>query len=87
MADVLSVIREYNVSKKNIEDRDNLAIFGDKAWQKTAKTNFVAYGYVELNVTRWQVLEQLIWQSPVGWDCGVSPSLSITIRVSLSVWL
>ncbi|XP_067941527.1 parafibromin-like [Watersipora subatra] len=44
MADVLSVIREYNVSKKDIEERDNLVIFGDKAWQKTAKTNYVAYG-------------------------------------------
>ena len=44
MADVLSAIREYNVSKKDIEEREGLAIFGDKAWQKTAKTNYVAYG-------------------------------------------
>lgn len=45
MADVLSAIREYNVSKKDIEEREGLVIFGDKAWQKTAKTNYVAYGW------------------------------------------
>ena len=44
MADVLSVIREYNVSKKDIEERDELVVFGNKAWKKTAKTNYVAYG-------------------------------------------
>ncbi|KAF6029376.1 cdc73 [Bugula neritina] len=44
MADVLSAIREYNVNKKDIEERNDLVIFGDKAWQKTAKTNYVQYG-------------------------------------------
>lgn len=44
MADVLSVIREYNVSKKDIEEREGLLVFGNKAWKKTAKTNYVAYG-------------------------------------------
>lgn len=44
MADVLSVIREYNVSKKDIEESGDLVVFGNKAWQKTAKTNYVAYG-------------------------------------------
>lgn len=44
MADVLSVVREYHVNKKDIEERDDIVVFGDQAWNKTAKTNYVAYG-------------------------------------------
>lgn len=44
MADVLSALRQFNVSKKAIEEKDDLVVFDDKAWPRTAKTNYVAYG-------------------------------------------
>lgn len=44
MADVLSIIRQYNIEKKDILERDDQVIFGDFAWQKNAKTNYLIWG-------------------------------------------
>ena len=44
MADALSVLRQFNIEKKEIIDRDDQIIFGDFAWPKTAKTNYLIWG-------------------------------------------
>ena len=44
MADVLSVLRQYHIEKKDILDRDEQVVFNDFAWPKTAKTNYLIWG-------------------------------------------
>ncbi|XP_077986293.1 parafibromin-like [Glandiceps talaboti] len=44
MADLLSILRQYNTQKKDIVTKDDQVILGDFAWPKTAKTNFVSWG-------------------------------------------
>jgi len=46
MADALSILRLYNTEKKEIVERDDQIIFGDFAWPKTAKTNYLIWGLV-----------------------------------------
>ncbi|KAF6205400.1 hypothetical protein GE061_019572 [Apolygus lucorum] len=43
MADPLSILRQYNVSKKEIVERDNQLIFGEFSWPKNVKTNYLMY--------------------------------------------
>ena len=45
MADALSVLRQYVIEKKDIVERDDQIIFGDFAWPKTAKTNYLIWGW------------------------------------------
>ncbi|OXU19054.1 hypothetical protein TSAR_007446 [Trichomalopsis sarcophagae] len=44
MADPLSLLRQYNVNKKEIIERDKQIIFGEISWPKTVKTNYLTYG-------------------------------------------
>ncbi|XP_070532316.1 parafibromin-like [Ptychodera flava] len=44
MADLLSILRQYNIQKKDVVVKDEQVILGDFAWAKTAKTNFVIWG-------------------------------------------
>ena len=44
MADPLSLLRQYNVSKKEIIERDNQIIFGEFSWPKNVKTNYLVWG-------------------------------------------
>lgn len=44
MADVLSILRQYNINKKEIVEKDDQIIFGEFAWPKNAKTNYVIWG-------------------------------------------
>jgi len=44
MADALTVLRQYNVEKKDIVQRDEQVIFGDFAWPSNTKTNYLIYG-------------------------------------------
>ena len=44
MADSLSILREYVIGKKSIEEQDNHIIFGDFSWPKDVKTNYVIWG-------------------------------------------
>lgn len=46
MADPLSLLRQYNINKKEIIERDGQIIFGEFAWKKDVKTNYLKYGYV-----------------------------------------
>ncbi|XP_018015837.1 parafibromin [Hyalella azteca] len=44
MADPLSLLRQYNVSKKEIITKSDNVIFGEFSWPKTVKTNYQVYG-------------------------------------------
>lgn len=44
MADLLSLLRDYNINKKEIIETDADVIFGDFSWPKSAKTNYVIWG-------------------------------------------
>lgn len=48
MADVLSVLRLYNIQKKEIVAKGDEVIFGEFSWPKNVKTNYVIWGYVHL---------------------------------------
>ncbi|KAK3757491.1 hypothetical protein RRG08_050374 [Elysia crispata] len=52
MADVLSILRQYNVSKKEIVEKDDQVIFGEFAWPKNARTNYVAWGTGKFGVPK-----------------------------------
>lgn len=45
MADPLSLLRQFNVNKKEIVEREGQIIFGEFSWPKTVKTNYLIYGY------------------------------------------
>lgn len=44
MADPLSFLRQYNVNKKPISEKNNQIIFGEYSWPKTVKTNYLVWG-------------------------------------------
>uniref|UniRef100_A0A8D1PAX2 Parafibromin n=1 Tax=Sus scrofa TaxID=9823 RepID=A0A8D1PAX2_PIG len=44
MADVLSVLRQYNIQKKEIVVKGDEVIFGEFSWPKNVKTNYVVWG-------------------------------------------
>lgn len=44
MADVLSLLREYNIGNKEIIETENEVIFGEFAWPKKTKTNYIMWG-------------------------------------------
>lgn len=46
MADPLSLLRQYNVNKKEIIEREGQIIFGEFSWPKNVKTNYLVYGYI-----------------------------------------
>lgn len=48
MADVLSVLRQYNSQKKEIVAKGEEVIFGEFSWPKNVKTNYIIWGYVNI---------------------------------------
>lgn len=46
MADALSILRQFTVEKKlkDVVEKEDQIIFGDFAWSKTAKTNYLIWG-------------------------------------------
>ncbi|KAK6631836.1 accessory factor associated with RNA polymerase II [Polyplax serrata] len=44
MADPLSLLRQYNVNKKEIIEKDGQIIFGEFSWPKNVKTNYLIWG-------------------------------------------
>uniref|UniRef100_H2ZI58 Cell division control protein 73 C-terminal domain-containing protein n=1 Tax=Ciona savignyi TaxID=51511 RepID=H2ZI58_CIOSA len=44
MADALSILRDYNISKKPIDEQEGHVIFGDFSWPKDVKTNYIIWG-------------------------------------------
>jgi hypothetical protein len=69
MADALSVLRQYTIEKKEIQEKDDQIIFCDFAWPKTAKTNYLIWGlvltYVNYRCFMSPVGERLQLQLPV----------------------
>ncbi|GBP12104.1 Parafibromin [Eumeta japonica] len=62
MADPLSLLRQYNVNKKEIIERDNQIIFGEFSWPKNVKTNYLLWGSgKEGNVKEYYTLECLLF--------------------------
>lgn len=57
MADPLSLLRQYNVNKKEIIERDNQIIFGEFSWPKNVKTNYLMWGYVSPDYFHFQQYE------------------------------
>lgn len=51
MADVLSVLRQYNIQKKEIVAKGDEVIFGEFSWPKNVKTNYIIWGYVSAQVS------------------------------------
>lgn len=46
MADCLTLLRQYNIQKKEIVERDDLVIFDNRAWERNARTNYLIYKLV-----------------------------------------
>ncbi|GAB6023416.1 accessory factor associated with RNA polymerase II [Chamberlinius hualienensis] len=44
MADPLSLLRQYNVNKKEIVEKDSYIVFGEFSWPKIVKTNYLNWG-------------------------------------------
>lgn len=62
MADCLSLLRQYNVQKKEIIERDNLIIFDQLAWPKHVKTNYLVFrGAKESSPKDYYTLESLLF--------------------------
>lgn len=61
MADPLSLLRQYNVNKKEIIERENQIIFGEFSWPKNVKTNYLMYGYVFLFKNYFGWLPYWLW--------------------------
>nr|XP_002120818.2 parafibromin isoform X1 [Ciona intestinalis] len=62
MADALSVLRDYNLSKKPIVEHDSDVIFGDFSWPKDAKTNYIIWGTgKEGNSKEYYTLESILF--------------------------
>lgn len=43
MADPLSLLRQYNIEKLEIIERDGHIILGEFSWPKNAKTNYLRH--------------------------------------------
>ncbi|KOB74261.1 Parafibromin [Operophtera brumata] len=62
MADPLSILRQYNVNKKEIIERDSEIIFGEFSWSKNVKTNYLMYGSgKEGSIKEYYTLECLLF--------------------------
>lgn len=44
MADPLSLLRQHNVNKKPIIEEEDRIVFGEYAFPKNVKTNYIEYG-------------------------------------------
>lgn len=62
MADPLSLLRQYNVNKKEIIKRGNQIIFGEFSWPKNVKTNYLMWASgKEGSVKEYYTLECLLF--------------------------
>jgi len=51
MADPLSLLRQYNINKKEIIERADEVIFDEFSFPRTAKTNYVIFKYANFCVS------------------------------------
>ena len=43
MADSLSLLRQFTIDEKHIEEREDQIIFNEFSWNKDSLTNFISY--------------------------------------------
>ncbi|CAI8052517.1 Parafibromin, partial [Geodia barretti] len=61
MADCLTLLRQYNLQKKEIVERDGLIIFDQTAWPGNAKTNYPSYRSGQAGLKEYYTLESLLF--------------------------
>ncbi|XP_017770873.1 PREDICTED: parafibromin-like [Nicrophorus vespilloides] len=61
MADPLSLLRQYNVNKKKIIERDSQIIFGEFSWPKNVKTNYLMWAGKDGTTKEYYTLECLLF--------------------------
>ncbi|GAB0095830.1 CDC73 [Sergentomyia squamirostris] len=61
MADPLSLLRQYNINKKEIIEREGQIIFGEFSWRKDVKTNYLKYGSGKRGAREYYTLECLLY--------------------------
>ncbi|CAI8022875.1 Parafibromin [Geodia barretti] len=61
MADCLTLLRQYNLQKKEIVERDGLIIFDQTAWPGNAKTNYLSYRSGQAGLKEYYTLESLLF--------------------------
>ncbi|XP_035204889.1 parafibromin-like [Stegodyphus dumicola] len=61
MVDPLSILREYNVNKKPITERNNQIIFGEYSWPKTVETNYLELWRKKAAIKKYYTLESLLF--------------------------
>lgn len=61
MADPLSILRQYNVNKKEIIERESNIIFGEFSWPKCVKTNYLMWGSGKDGAKEYYTLECLLF--------------------------
>lgn len=63
MADPLSLLRQYNVSKKEIVERNGYICFGEYCWPKKTKTNYLSWqrSQDEIPTKNYYTLECLVY--------------------------
>ena len=50
MADSLSLLRQFTIDEKHIEEREDQIIFNEFSWNKDSLTNFISYRSVSILV-------------------------------------
>ncbi|KAJ8357233.1 hypothetical protein SKAU_G00200270 [Synaphobranchus kaupii] len=61
MADVLSVLRQYNIQKKEIVAKGDEVIFGEFSWPKNVKTNYVIWGTGKEGPKEYYTLDSILF--------------------------
>ncbi|XP_030756236.1 parafibromin-like [Sitophilus oryzae] len=61
MADPLSLLRQYNINKKEIIERDGQIIFGEFSWPKNVKTNYLKWSGKNVARKEYYTLECLLF--------------------------
>lgn len=61
MADPLSLLRQFNVSKREIIEREEQIIFGEFSWSKNVKTNYLRWAKDEQTPKEYYTLECLLF--------------------------
>ena len=67
MADALTLLRQYNLQRKEITERDDLVIFDQLAWGKSTKTNYTVYRLVTVIALEGQLSLSSYSVGSVGW--------------------
>lgn len=59
MADPLTLLRQFNINKRDVAEKDDQIIFGEFSYLKNVKTNYMVYKAGETNAKDYYTLEAL----------------------------